>query len=149
MPRSVLALLLLALVSVGCDSGGDDTAFSGLYEGEVTAAFADGTSIDFDIRLDLGEPDVEGRFEGDFRVVRGPVGFADEYIGVGEVSGLVTGSSVTLSGMTTRTEVARAQGAGIRLTGEGTVDGSTIRLTSATLLDFAYGESEPFSITFR
>ena len=148
MPRFILALLLLALVAVGCDSSGD-AAFSGLYDGEVTAAFVGGVSIDFEVRLDLDEPDAEGEFDGDLRVVRGPVGFADEYIGLGEVSGLVTGSRVTLSGMTTRTEVARAQGTGIRLTGEGTVDGGTIRLTTATLLDFAYGESEPFAITFR
>ena len=99
--------------------------------------------------IDLDEPDAEGEFEGRLRVVRGPVGFADEYVGLGEVSGVVTGSSVTLSGMTTRTEVARAHGTGIRLTGGGTIDGGTIRLSSATLLDFAYGESEPVSITFR
>ena len=147
MPRLVLALLLV--VAVGCDSGGGDTALAGPYEGDVTAAFVGGVSIDFEVRLDLDEPDAEGEFDGDLRVVRGPVGFADEYIGLGEVSGVVTGSSVTLSGMTTRTEVARAHGTGIRLTGGGTIDGGTIRLSSATLLDFAYGESEPVSITFQ
>ena len=95
MPRFILALLLLALVAVGCDSSGD-AAFSGLYDGEVTAAFVGGVSIDFEVRLDLDEPDAEGEFDGDLRVVRGPVGFADEYIGLGEVSGLVTGSRVTV-----------------------------------------------------
>ena len=55
MPRLVLALLLV--VAVGCDSVGGDTALAGPYEGDVTAAFADGISIDFEIRLDLDEPD--------------------------------------------------------------------------------------------
>ena len=145
----ILALAVLTLLASGCDSADDGPVVAGGYEGEVTAAFSDGTTIDFDIRLTLDEPDATGAFGGDLRMVRGPVGFADEYIGVGTVSGQVSGSSISVSGVTTRTETARSSGGGLQFEGTGTVDGGTIRLTSASLFDFSYAQSNPFAITLR
>ena len=144
MMRSLRLLPLALLLAVsGCDSGSDPddaSVFSGPYEGQITASFFNGATAEYEIRLDLDEPDVNGRYDGTVRIARAQ-GAADAVTVTGDAFGLVTGSAITLS--------STAGGGDFGFGGEGTLSGSTLQLTAATLTDPAFGGSDSFSITLR
>lgn len=147
-PSPARLLPLAALLALAaCDSGTDEPAPSGnvagTYAGDATASFADGTTIDYGVRLTLGEPDDMGVAIGPLRIDRGPVGTVSAVTVTGKASAQVSGTTLELTGS------AAKAGGGITFEGTATLRDSLLVVSRATFVDYAYGESDGVAITLR
>ncbi|MEO0560217.1 MAG: hypothetical protein AAF170_18785 [Bacteroidota bacterium] len=153
----VLLPALLLLFVWGCDSDDPTTAsLEGRYTGGDAASFStpSGTVfITYDIDLDIDPPGQSGTFMGDATLERGPVENASALTGRGTVSGTLSGSNVTFSAtasnFVSRHATSHERGGGLRLDAEGTLTSDGALLLEATILDFAYGRSEPFNLALQ
>lgn len=157
MKTSLSVLLLVALLAWGCDSSDPEVAtFEGRYSGRTSASFITASGdvdIVFDIDLELNEPGQSGAFMGDATIARSAVGNVNATTGRGAVSGTRTGSTVsfsaTASSFASRHATGRRAGNGLRLDAEGTFMSDGTLTLQATMLDFAYGRSESFSLVLE
>lgn len=153
----VLLLLTLAFAATSCDSDDPDSPqLEGRYAGSETARFVTASGnvdIDFDLVLDIDLPGQSGAFMGDATFDRGAVGSAAPVTAQGVVSGTLTGSTVafsaTASNFGLRQSNGRARGNGLRLDAEGTLRSDGTVVLEASILDFAYGRSETFTLTLE
>ncbi|GAB5536452.1 MAG: hypothetical protein Rubg2KO_27010 [Rubricoccaceae bacterium] len=155
--KALLPLLLVLVFAWGCDSDAPEIAtFEGRYSGNASASFVTASGdvdILFDIDLDLDEPGQSGAFMGDATIARAAVGNASAQTGRGTVSGTRTGSTVSFSAIasqfSTRQATGRRAGDGLRLDAEGTFMSNGTLTLQATVLDFAFGRSESFSLVLE